>query len=66
MMVDELVYRFCVRDKLVQERPEKSRPIFITRVHLSETVARERYEVIERLEHTARNARLNETLSGLS
>lgn len=65
-MVDELVYRFCVREKPTQERPEKSRPIFITRVHLSEAIAHERYEVIERLEHTARNARLNEALSGLA
>lgn len=64
-MVDELVYRFCVREKPTQDRPEQSRPLFITRIHLSEAAARERYEIIERLEHTARNARLNETLSGV-
>lgn len=46
-------YRFCVQKKPAPDVPEVSRRIFITRDHMTEVVARERYEVIERLDHTA-------------
>lgn len=44
--------RYFVREKLNPERPELSRPIFATRVHLTVDEAGNRFEVIERMEHT--------------
>lgn len=66
MMANELVYRFCVRQKPAPEGPETSRRIFITRTYLTEAAARERYEVIERLEHTAKDATRHEAIVGFS
>ena len=49
----ELAYRFCVREKLAAEQVSRSRPLFITHEHMREADAADRYEVVERLEHTA-------------
>ena len=49
----ELAYRFCVREKLAAEQVSRSRPLFITHEHMLEADAADRYEVVERLEHTA-------------
>ena len=49
----ELAYRFCVRETLAPEQAPRSRPLFITRDHMREADAADRYEVVERLEHTA-------------
>lgn len=49
----ELAYRFCVREKPAAEQVSRSRPLFITHEHMREADAADRYEVVERLEHTA-------------
>lgn len=49
----ELAYRFCVREKLAAVQVCRSRPLFITHEHMREADAAERYEIVERLEHTA-------------
>lgn len=49
----ELAYRFCVREKPAAEQVSRSRPLFITHEHMLEADAADRYEVVERLEHTA-------------
>ena len=49
----ELAYRFCVREKPAAEQVSRSRPLFITHEHMLEADAAGRYEVVERLEHTA-------------
>ena len=49
----ELAFRFCVREKLAAEQVSRSRPLFITHEHMLEADAADRYEVVERLEHTA-------------
>lgn len=63
-MTIEFVYRFCVREKQTEELQVKIRPIFITRYHLTEEAAHERYEVVERLVHTARDVRLHQAIYG--
>ncbi|WP_139379593.1 hypothetical protein [Zoogloea sp. LCSB751] len=52
-MAAELLYRFCVREKSGEASKPANHAVFITRYFLSEPVARERFDVIERLEHTA-------------
>lgn len=52
-MATELLYRFCVREKLPQASRCASQAAFITRYFLTETAAHERFDVIERLDHTA-------------
>ena len=49
----EFAYRFCVREKHAEEQVSRSRPLFITHEHMREADAADRYEVVERLEHTA-------------
>ena len=49
----ELAYRFCVREKPAAEQVSRSRPLFIIHEHMREADAADRYEVVERLEHTA-------------
>lgn len=49
----ETVYRFFVREKAEGGAPALRR-VFLTRTYLSEAQATERYEVVERVEHTAR------------
>ena len=49
----ELAYRFCVREKSAAGQGSRSRPLFITHQHMREADAAERYEIVERLEHTA-------------
>lgn len=49
----ELAYRFCVREKPTADQDFRSRPLFITQEHMREADAADRYEVVERLEHTA-------------
>lgn len=52
-MTTELLYRFCVREKSRETSKSANRAVFVTRYFLSEPVARERFDVIERLDHTA-------------
>ncbi|WP_374484814.1 hypothetical protein [Zoogloea sp.] len=52
-MATELMYRFCVREKRSQVSAFHTRKSFITPLFYTEEAAHERYEVIERLEHTA-------------
>ncbi len=52
-MSTETVYRFFVREKAEGGAPALRR-VFLTRTYLSEAQATERYEVVERVEHTAR------------
>ena len=52
-MSAELAYRFSVREKPAAEQVSRSRPLFITHEHMREADAADRYEVVERLEHTA-------------
>lgn len=56
----ETVYRFCVRKKPDLAVPQEPRRIFITRSHLTDEQAQDRYEIIERLEHTKREIRAME------
>lgn len=55
----ETVYRFFVREK-AEGVPPPLRRVFLTRGHLSEAQAAERYEVVERVEHTARSRELDD------
>lgn len=52
-MTTELLYRFCVREKSTETSGTISKAAFITQQYLTETLARERFEIIERLDHTA-------------
>lgn len=46
------LYRFFVREKPDLNHPNIPRRVFATRVHLTDTEANARFEVIERIEHT--------------
>lgn len=52
-MTTELMYRFCVREKVSQVSGFHRRESFITPLFFTEKAAHERYEVVQRLEHTA-------------
>ena len=56
IMSMETVYRFFVRQKVStdEEASRSSRRIFLARGYLSDSQATQRYEVVERLEHTVR------------
>lgn len=49
----EMLYRFCVREKPSARFHPSHLAAFITRHFLTEAAARARFDVIERLEHTA-------------
>lgn len=49
----ELLYRFCVREKTQSTSKPSHSAAFITQHFLTESVASARFDVIERLEHTA-------------
>jgi|APMI01.1.fsa_nt_gi hypothetical protein len=53
-MEAETRYRFFVREKPAPEGHEVARRIFITPYHFTEEQALARYEVVERLEQSAR------------
>jgi hypothetical protein len=54
VMETETRYRFFVREKPEpQHEQEVARRIFVTSYYFTEEQAQERYEVIERLEHSA-------------
>ena len=53
-METETRYRFFVREKPAQQGQETARRIFVTAYHFTEEQASARYEVVERLEHSAR------------
>ena len=55
----ETVYRFFVREK-AEGVPTPLRRVFLTRGYLSQAQATERYEVVERVEHTARCRELDD------
>lgn len=53
-MATETRYRFFVREKPVQQGQAVTRRLFVTAYHFTEEQALARYEVVERLEHSAR------------
>ena len=59
-MSTETVYRFFVREKAEDAQQASLRRVFLTRGYLSEAQAAERYEVVERVEHTARSRALDD------
>lgn len=52
-MTNELLYRFCVREKVDEASKPAPHAAFITRHFLREDEARKRFDIIERLDHTA-------------
>lgn len=53
-MEAETRYRFFVREKPALQGHEAARRIFVTAYHFTEEQASARYEVVERLEQSAR------------